>query len=332
VDATTPGRWVDPDWQRTAVAWAQRQLGTTPVRAWSQPHLRPWSTVLALETDAGRWWLKAPGDGARFELDLLALFAEMDLPATPHPVAVDHGLGLALLPDGGPTMRAAHDGKAPPEVVADYLQDYAAIQRRLEPHLDRLLATGCADLRPDRLPAVYLATIDRLRDERPPGRLEPADAERLRAVAPAYAEACTELAASGIAPSLNHDDLHDNNVLAAGPVVIDWGDACVGHPFGTMLATLNSVRAHHGLDAADPVFGRIVDAYTEAWTDVADRATLRRQVQLCQRVGPLTRSLSYRQAVTGVDEDAWQEDADAMPGWLLEVLEPDLPTHPPLLA
>jgi hypothetical protein len=36
--------------------------------------------------------------------------------------------------------------------------------------------------------------------------------------------------------------------------------------------------------------------------------------------------------VTGVDEAAWQEDADAMPGWLLEVLEPDLPTHPPLLT
>jgi hypothetical protein len=332
MSARTPGRWADPDWQRAALAWAQRELGGSRVRAWSQPHLRPWSTVLALDTDAGRWWLKAPGDGARFELGLLELFAELDVPAAPHPAAVDHELGLALLRDGGPTMRAAHGGKAPPHVVADYLHHYAGIQRALEPQIDRLLATGCADLRPARMPATYLATIDRLAAERPPGRLDIADAERLRAVAPAYAEACAELAASGIPATLNHDDLHDNNVLATGPVVIDWGDACVGHPFGTMLATLNSVRAHHGLDAGDPVFWGIVDAYTEAWTDLADRPTLRRQVQLCQRVGPLTRSLSYRQAVTGVDEAAWQEDADAMPGWLLEVLEPDLPTHPPLLT
>jgi hypothetical protein len=332
VSATTPSRWADPGWQRAAVAWAQEQLAGAPVRAWSQSHLRPWSTVLTLDTDAGRWWLKAPGDGARFELGLLELFAELDLPASPHPVAVDHHLGLALLRDGGPTMRVAHGGKAPPDVVADYLHAYAGIQRALEPHVDRLLATGCADLRPERLPTTYLATIERLVEERPPGRMAAADAARLRSVAAAYADACTELAGSGIAASLNHDDLHDNNVLAAGPVVIDWGDACVSHPFGRMLATLNSVRAHHGLDAADSVFVRIVDAYTEAWTDVADRATLRRQVQLCQRVGPLTRSLSYRQAVTGVDEAAWQEHADAMPEWLLEVLEPDLPGLPALLT
>ena len=76
----------------------------------------------------------------------------------------------------------------------------------------------------------------------------------------------------------------------------------------------------------------VVDAYTEAWTDVHDRATLRRLVSLAQRVGPLTRSLSYRQALTNVDEDAWQEHGEAMPGWLLEVFEPDLPTRPPLLG
>lgn len=334
MSASTPSRWADPVWQQQALAWAGSRLEAIggAVRSWSQPHLRPWSTVLALETDVGRWWLKAPGDGSRYEIGLLALFAELGLTGTPHPLAVDHDAGLALLPDGGPTVRAAHEGKAAPEVVADYLAVYAGIQRELEPHVPRLLACGTGDRRPDRLAGTFLATIDRLASERPPGRLDDADAGRLRAVARGYAEACAELASSGIAATLNHDDLHDNNVLAAGPVVIDWGDSCVGHPFGTLLATLNSLRAHHGLRPDDPALGRVVDAYTEAWTDVADRPTLRRQVQLCLRLGPLTRSLSYRQAVTGVDEEAWQEHAEAMPGWLLEVLEPDLPLRPPLLG
>jgi hypothetical protein len=328
-----PGRWESRAWRDETLEWGMRALDRRglALRAWTQPHIRPWSTLLRLETDGDPVWLKAPGDGARYEIPLLTLLAELDVPATPRPLAADDGLGLALIPDGGPTMRAAHGGRAPADVVADYLVVYAQAQRALEPHVERLVAAGARDLRPERLPAALDATIEVLARERPPARLSPEAAARLRSVAPAYADACAELAGSGIAPTLNHDDLHDNNVLAAGPVVIDWGDSCVSHPFGTMLATLNSVMAHHGLDPDDPALQRIADAYTEAWTDVADRSTLRRQVQLCQRVGPLTRSLSYRQACTGVDDAAWQEHASAMPEWLLEVFEPDLPTRPPLL-
>lgn len=330
---STPGRWTSPEWRDSMLEWAMRALSPhgLALRAWTQPHVRPWSTMVRLETDAGVVWLKAPGDGSRYEVPLLVLLADVDAPSTPRPMAHDAGLGFVLLPDGGPTARAAHDGKAPPDAVAEYLVAYAALQRSLEPYVASMLDAGVPDLRPASMPTTYLATIDRLEAEREPGALSPDDAARLRAVAPAYADACAELAGSGIAPTLNHDDLHDNNVLADGPVFIDWGDSCVGHPFGTMLATLNSVMAHHGLLPDDAAFLRLVDAYTEAWTDVADRATLRRQVQLCQRVGPLTRSLSYRQAVTNVDDDAWQEDAAAMPEWLLEVFEPGLPTRPPLL-
>jgi Ser/Thr protein kinase RdoA (MazF antagonist) len=182
------------------------------------------------------------------------------------------------------------------------------------------------------MPALLERTIAVLEHERPPAALSAEDAARLRAVLPAYAEACAELAESGIAPTLQHDDLHDSNILARGPVIIDWGDACVGHPFGTMLCTLNSIAHHHGLAPDDPALLHVVDAYTEAWTDMHDRATLRRLVHLAQRVGPLTRSLSYRQAVTNVDEAAWQEWGDSLPEWLLEIFEPDLPTRPPLLA
>jgi len=331
--SSTPSRWTSREWRDEALEWAMRALSPhgLALRAWTQPHIRPWSTMVRLETDSDIVWLKAPGDGALYEVPLLVLLERLGLPSLPKTLAHDDDLGLVLLADGGPTSRAAHGGKAPPDVVARYLVDYAALQRSLEPHVATLLATGVPDLRPSTMPATYLDTVDRLEGERPPGALSAADAARLRALAPAYADACAELAGSGIAPSLNHDDLHDNNVLDAGPVFIDWGDSCVGHPFGTMLATLNSLMAHHGLAPDDPSFLRVVDAYTEAWTDVADRTTLRRQVQLCQRVGPLTRSLSYRQAVTNVDEVAWQEDAAAMPEWLMEVFEPDLPTRPPML-
>ena len=149
---------------------------------------------------------------------------------------------------------------------------------------------------------------------------------------PAYADACAELADSGIAATLQHDDLHDGNILQRGPLFIDWGDAIVGHPFGTMLATLNSVAYQHQLDLDDPALHRLADAYTETWTDVADRATLRRLVTLAVRVGPLTRALGWRRALVGCDDVSWTEWGDGVHGWLLETLSPDLPLRPAPLA
>jgi hypothetical protein len=314
--------------------WATDGLtdaGHLPV-ATAQPHVRPWSTAFRLETRAGdAFWLKANGDGTRYEAGLIELLAALGTPCTPRPLAVDAERGLTLMPDGGPVSRQAHGGLTPIEVTVEHVQRYAELQRSLEPHVDALLATGADDLRPERLAARLRSRIEQLLHERPPARLEPEDAARLRAVLPAYADACAELASAGIGPSLNHDDLHDNNILAAGPVFIDWGDACVSHPFGTLLVTLRSVAFHHGAAIDDPRLDRIADAYLEAWTDVADRATLRRQAQLAIRVGPLTRSMSYVNALAGVDDAAWDEDADAIPGWLLELLEPGLPLHAPLL-
>ena len=332
---TTPGRWSDPGWRRAALAWADAELGRSGVRrtGWSQPHVRPWSTVLRLETDlAGPVWLKANGDGTRHESLVLGALAALGIPNTPFPLHTQDHEGWTLLPDGGPTSREAYGGRTPTGAMARILAAYAETQRATEPHVDRFVALGVDDLRPDVMPAHLAALVDELAAATGPAALTTDDATRLRALLPAYAEACAELAAAGIAPALQHDDLHDNNVFHRGPVFFDWGDAVVGHPFGTMLATLRSVAHHHGLDAGDPVLARLADAYTEAWTDVADRATLRRQVELAIRVGPLTRALAWRRALTGCDDAAWAEDGDSVPGWLLELHEPALPLLPATLG
>lgn len=303
------------------------------LRAWTQPHVRPWSTVLRLETDDGAFWLKGNGRGTRQEAALLGALAALDLPATPRPLAVDAERGLSLLPDGGPTLREAGDGRAAPEHMVPILQAYAALQRASQEHVDSLLTTGIPDLRPERMPAELTAVIDWSEAHEVGGhRLSADDAARLRALLPAYADACAELAASGIGAALQHDDLHDANIFANGPVVFDWGDACVGHPFGTMLATLNSLAYHHSLAADDPALLRVADAATEPWSDLASTAERRRLVSLAVRTGPLTRALSWRRALEGADEASRTEWGDGVDGWLLMLLDEDLPLHPPLLG
>ena len=330
----TPGRWSDPEWLEPTLAWADSALAGIGERrtVWTEPHTRAWSTVLRLETTGGTFWLKANADVTRHDAGLLATMAGLDLPATPRPVAADAGLGLTLMPDGGPTVREAGGGRTPLPRLEEVLAAYAALQRATDAHVDTFLAVGLDDARPARMPELLVALIEECERADGEHRLTVEEAARLRSLLPAYAEACAELTASGIAPTLQHDDLHDANVLAAGPVVIDWGDAVVGHPFGTMPVTLGSAAHHHELDRDDPALYRLVDAYTEAWTDVADRATLRRLVRLAVRVGPLTRAMGWRRALLGCDDASWAEWGDGVHGWLLELLSPDLPLHPALLA
>ena len=56
--------------------------------------------------------------------------------------------------------------------------------------------------------------------------------------------------------SLDHGDLHGNNVLVAsgdGPIrLFDWGDAVVAHPFATLTTTLGSIGHHAGVDPYGP--------------------------------------------------------------------------------
>lgn len=68
---------------------------------------------------------------------------------------------------------------------------------------------------------------------------------RLRDAVPRVAAMCAELAGYGIAETIEHDDLHDAAIYVDDGRyrVLDWGDACVSHPFFSMSVTLEGVIA-----------------------------------------------------------------------------------------
>ena len=113
-----------------------------------------------------------------------------------------------------------------------------------------------------------------------------------------------------------------------GTVVFDWGDAVVGHPFGTLLTALRSIAHHHELSPDDPALVRVADAYLETWSDLADVVDLRAQARLAIRVGPITRTLAWRRALVGCDEASLAEWGDNPGGWLEEIEADDLPLTP----
>ncbi|MEH1102008.1 phosphotransferase [Micromonospora sp. CPCC 205561] len=327
--ATPYDDWTDPRWPEAAHDWIAERLGRLGRRVVGpvEPRVRPWSLVWRVPTDSGDVWFKANNPGTRHEAALLAALARLAPGRVLDPLAVDVARGWALLPDGGRSLRDALGGdRAPLTRWERVLPEYADLQRAVAPRAGELLALGVPDHRPELLPGLYDALLD---DEESLllGAEDGLTAEahgRLRAHRAAFAEECRRLAGFGVAPTVQHDDLHDGNVFVAGDGhrFFDWGDASVAHPFGTLLVTLNSVADGFGLPAGDPALARLRDAYLEPWSDGHDRATLREAARLAVRVTRVSRALSWRRALRSPDP-ARAEYASAVPGWLRELFEPD---------
>ena len=87
-----PAAWADPAWRSEILSWASAHLeaaGHRVIGAIEQPHIRPWSTVFRIPTDAGAFWCKAAGPGPRHEAALLQRFATWGTAHVLLPLAAD---------------------------------------------------------------------------------------------------------------------------------------------------------------------------------------------------------------------------------------------------
>ena len=119
--------------------------------------------------------------------------------------------------------------------------------------VDDFLAAGVPDMRLATLPERYDRLVRKLEVE-----------QRFRDATPYVEELCERLAAYGIAETIQHDDLHDAQVFVRDGrhLVMDWGDACVTHPFLTLSVTLEGVIAWGVEDVERSVdFAPYRDAY-----------------------------------------------------------------------
>jgi hypothetical protein len=318
------------DW----VADRLREHGLRLTGAWDQPHAREWSSAISFDTTAGeRVWFKVNGGGTSYEPRLVALLGDLVPGLAPEVLAVDADRAWSLSRDAGPTMRTVH----PPEELWPHwegvLARYAEAQLTLGWHAEEMLDTGAPHLAPLQLVGHFRRLRDALAALAPDrGGLTAEQLEQVDALAPSYRAWCEELAASPVRESVNHDDLHSANICwpaddAAAARIIDWGDASVAHPFGTMLATLNSIAYAAGVfgedgNVEDRRVLRVRDAYLETFTTLAGRADLERWVWLARATGCVSRAMSYEAALGEASPDVMAAEDYPVRGWFLELLEP----------
>lgn len=303
-----------------AAAWIDAALaraGRTRTGPVETTRERPWATVLRAPTDAGEVWLKACGAGTRFEAGLYELLSRVASAHVLNPLAIDADRAWVLLPDGGRTLNdaAGDDAAAVVDGLAAAMPAYVGLQTALAPHVDGLLELGVADMRPERLlerfdEAVAATEAYAYRDG---GGHDAARHAAVRGLRPQVEAWAAELAASPIPASLDHNDLHSENVLVDGEATrfYDFGDSVVAHPFTSALVPITFVRDHvlGGADD-DPRVLALRDAFLapHAAAQGVAAADLVPTLELACRLAKIARTLVWQRALDGYGPGAAPAD------------------------
>lgn len=253
--------------------------------------------MLRVPTRGGAVYLKCCGPTQRHEPQLTALL-HRELPGLVTEVLALHPtLPWMLLAEGGKKLGEVFDGDDLLRAWRDILPRYAQLQRDITPRTSEIIEFGT----PDHRAAPLLLGFDEVVANEPAISAQRSDgltaAERraLVSLSPRLAEGLRALAALGIADTLNHDDLHQHNVLVRDGrmMIFDWGDACVSHPFLTLAVTLRfAAQATGRAEDADEIVA-LRDAYLEPWSDRASIRTLREAAELGRRIGEVSRTLTF---------------------------------------
>jgi len=332
-EADLPARWESEEWLAALEAWLAPALAAVGVRTTApvvRERVRFWSVVARVETDAGRVWVKENAPSQAFEAALVEVVDALVPDAVATPLAVDRDRGWLATADLGLPMW--HDDEVPPlSDWVDVVQGFAAVQEVLSGRADTVLATGVPTFpeEPDVVVGWVESMVDasRVLPESDPRRLDDAEAAAVADGVPRIRDAAERLAASGIPPSLQHNDLHLGNAFrrpGGGIAYIDLGDALWTHPLTAARIPLWIMRNRLGLEADGPELRRAVDAYLEPWTDRWDRATLRGLLADADRISCLHRAESWRRLQGDVPVGRIDESfLRSVPEWLVDAAAPD---------
>ena len=283
-----------------AEAWARdmcRSLSIAIVGPLEQVHVRPWSTVCRVPTSHGAVYVKCCGPTQRHEPPLTALLHREFPGLVTEVLALHPTQPWMLVAEGGKKLGEVYSGDELLRAWREILPRYARLQRDITPRTNEIIAFGTPDRRAQRL----LAGLDEVGANEPAVSGQRSDrltADERRAVLSVHSrlsEAQDALAAVGIENTLNHDDLHQSNVLVRGDrmVIFDWGDACVSHPFLTLAVTLRFAAQKTGRAEHSAEILALRDAYLEPWSDRASTGELRDAAELGRRIGEVSRTMTF---------------------------------------
>ena len=301
-------RWEDPAWRDEAEAWIRAHVA--PAGLIAVVRIRPWSAVLRVPTKDGLVYFKEQQESLAHEPRLIEILrgrhAEL---VTDVLVADDRRM---LMRDGGVQLS---------ELPADdqlrhweqALPLYAELQIDAAPDADELLRAGAFDRRAVVLPGLFERLLEDAHG------LSRDEIEGLRALVPEVERVAAQLAEHAVPETINNDDFTNGSIFVRGGSYrfLDWGDACVSHPFFTLTVSLRVVELQHRLPAVSPAVARLRDAYLEPFTRFAPLRELVPVADDARRFGQICR------AALRAENPSW-ESPEVLPDLLRLLLDPEI--------
>jgi hypothetical protein len=314
-------------WFEQASTWVHDELERQDIYVTGtieQPDESLSSTVLRVPSTVGDIYFKACGLGFAHEPALTDTLWRWRPDCMPPVLAFDPQRGWMLTPDLGTSLRSIIQ---PTRVLQHWqrvLPLFAEVQIDLVRRVNEILELGGLDRRLTMLPGYYerlLTDTGALLLGHPNG-LSTEEYQRLKQFTPKFRAMCEQLAGYRIPETLHHEDFHDANIFMRNShyTFADWGESGVAHPFFTMLVTSRVIAWRLKFEEDAPELVNLRDIYLEAWTQYESRENLIAAFKLAYRVGMVCRALTWHRILAGAEEPAKVEDAEAVPGWLLEFL------------
>jgi phosphotransferase family enzyme len=287
--------WDEPGWLDGAIGWIDERVertGDVEVE-----RTRPWSAVVRVPTAQGVVWFKESPSAHAFEPPLTALLARRHPEAVPEVIAAE---GTRLLTrDVGPRLRELLDAGATEPRWEDTLALWAEQQIAFAPLVEEALAVGTPDERPARLPVLY--------EELP-------DSGDLYDTVVAAAAALDD----GVPATVAHQEAHDGNVFVrdGSPVLIDWAESSVTHPFVGPLLALRSATERYGYEPGSREVERLRDAYLEPFTQYAPAPALHESFAHAYVLAPIGRAQVWHRTLADLERDVSAEYDEPVAAWL----------------
>lgn len=313
-DTSLAQRWGTDEFRVELRDWCAAILG--PVTSMTQHKLRGWATVWRVETADGAWFAKQNCPGQQLEVPLLAALARL-VPDRVVPVTAARD-GFLLTPDQGPVFRETAGDEV--ESWVRLARDAALLQRELVPHRHELVALGLVELPPEEAPDYLEARVEQhaAMVEGDPRRLPPGVAARLLAHRPVVRRWAEEVAALGLPTTLNHNDLHENNVFDVDGRLrfFDFGDALVTEPLGVLLVPLNILAQKLHAEGDDRRLWRVADAALDVWSDLVPARDLRAALPAALQLGRAGRVESWARCTPSLTDEQLAEWGHVAAAWL----------------
>lgn len=264
----------------------------------------PWSIVTRISTSAEDIYLKQTPPLLFLEPKILNLLMNQMQASVPIVIGSNADLCCLLMKDAGQTLRSYLKSTFQPELLCQAINQFTAMQRATENHLNSFFELGVPDWRLTQFPNLYRQLINQTEFLKAEG-LNDQELQKLHDLIPTLSKQCEIVSSFQIKETLVQPDFNTNNILlnpgTQKMACIDLGEIVIAHPFLSLHNFIIQAARHHSVKEGSPIYYQLLQACCENWLDIASKNQLLELYLLIQNIWPLYCAFGFYRLMMSVN-------------------------------